>query len=132
MPDIIVTGWGAEAGPAYKIVSIKLDRKRHKRVRSEEIVREQSGRSSSKPGHATVNLRGGDSYLLLNRGSVYTVTLDVNGTQISGAVDATDDYRVILIDDTLVSVTPVGVVQQGEPEGDHQNLPSPSDPTDAS
>jgi hypothetical protein len=90
--SIIVTGWGKEAGPAYKVINSELDKKRNKRKKDVRIVREQRGKSY---GGASWALVEDDRYLLLNKGHDYQALIRYADGEQLHSIDAKDDYAVI-------------------------------------
>lgn len=102
MANVVITGWGKDAGPAYNVVSSRLDRKKNRRVRSVDVVRKHSGRSYRGPDWRVVS-HGDESWLLLNGGHQYTVKMSVLGSEIVGGIDAADGSKAIAVaDDTEV------------------------------
>lgn len=114
---ITVTGWGKEAGPAYSVASTKLDRRRHKRVKTEEVVRQQNGRNFKGAAHAVVE-HSGNKWLLTNRGHTYRVHVKTLGSELVGNLHSDDDYGVLLLEGDNAQVISVELVSVEDSGGD--------------
>jgi hypothetical protein len=117
--ELHITGWGKKHGAAYKIVEHTLDRKRHRRERTERIVREHNGRSISGPAWQVIE-DSGSAWLALNAGHNYSVRLSIGGTEIVGAIDASGGFHVMSlgVNEAVIGVEPI-ISKSEEPEADN-------------
>lgn len=113
---IVITGWGKEAGPAYNVVTSRLNKKKHRRERFVEVVRKQAGKSYKGADWRVVQTSSGESWLLLNGGHHYTVRMLALGSEIAGGVDATSGSKAIRVDDDteVLSVSSDGSADSGD------------------
>ena len=117
MTKIVITGWGKEAGPAYDVIERKTNQRTFRKEAVKETIREHRGRSYQGADYRVIERRGG-TWLVLNEGHEYEVSISINGTEIVGNVDAKDSYKVVDLGEgqTLVRVTPVEPPAAPDPE----------------